>query len=124
MAEHITCGLIGLTAGGVSGYMAHAGMKLAEPVGSILLVGLLFGIVLGIIAFLFVGLSRTEQLLGAFALLGLILGGLAGLIGSAGVIVLAGTLPWYIVAAILGFAVGFFLCWLCDRANILPTTSN
>lgn len=122
MGERITCGLIGLVAGGVSGFFTHVGLKDAQPILIILVVTVFLGAVIGSITTLLVGLTRVDRLLGAFALLGLILGGMAGLISSVGVIALVGILPWYVVAPILGFLIGYLLCWLCEHRKISQTT--
>lgn len=115
MGERITCGLIGLVAGGVGGFFTHVGLDDSQVIFVLLLVSLFLGAFIGSIITLLVGLTRVERLLSAFALLGLILGGFAGLVGSVGVIALAGILPWYVISPILGFLIGYILCWLCEH---------
>jgi hypothetical protein len=101
-----------------SGYLAYAGVLSVEPVWRILLVGLLIGAIVGGVAATLVAATTAEQFLPTVTLFGLILGGLAGLITSIGVIALSGIVPWYIVTVILGILVGYFVCWLCSRRNI------
>ena len=124
MSERITCALISLTAAVASGYLAHAGVLITEPLWRILLVGLLIGLIVGAVAATLVAATRAEEFLPTVTLFGLILGALSGLISSIGVIALNGIIAWYIVTAILGILVGLFVCWLCSRRRQIDFNSH
>jgi hypothetical protein len=124
MGERLTCGFVGVAAGGIAGLLAYAGLIGAGSVPLVLLLGLALGAVVGAVATVFVGVARVDKVLGAFALLGLILGGLAGLGSAIAVLVLGGVLPWFLIAAVIGFLIGFLLCGLCNSRRLLATATG
>jgi hypothetical protein len=123
MGEWVTCGLIGLIAGGAAGYIAYVGVTVGEPVWLLLLIAVLLGTLLGTAVTFLTSLSKTEEFPSSVLLFGLILGGVSALVASIGVVVLQGIVPYFVVAGILGWFVGWVFCWLCDRRRDTHTVS-